>query len=71
MSFDGNIRALEAASASGGISLMGINPIDVLIIGQKQMKSASLELRRSSNVGIGYAYDLQKDIRIPSYFAVI
>jgi hypothetical protein len=34
---------------------MGINPLEVLTIGQRQMKQVSLEIRRSANVGIGYA----------------
>jgi V8-like Glu-specific endopeptidase len=59
-SFDGNIQALEASMVGGGMTLMGINPIEVLAVSQRQLKLATKEIKRSANVGIGYAYQLEK-----------
>jgi V8-like Glu-specific endopeptidase len=57
-SFAGNIQALEAAQ--GIMGLGGIDPINVLVVSQNQMKITAEELRRSANVGIGYAYELDE-----------
>lgn len=57
-SFDNNITALNAAK--GGVRLSGIDPIEVLMISQSQMQTTAREIKRSSNVGIGYAYELDK-----------
>lgn len=57
-SFANNIQALQAAQ--GIMGLGGIDPIIVLIVGQNQMKITAEELRRSANVGIGYAYELDE-----------
>ena len=57
-SFANNIQALQAAQ--GLMGLGGIDPVNVLIIGQNQMKITSEELRRSANVGIGFAYELDE-----------
>jgi hypothetical protein len=57
-SFDNNIQALQAAL--GIMGLGGIDPVNVLIVGQSQIKITAEELRRSANVGIGYAYELDE-----------
>lgn len=56
-SFDNNITALNAAK--GMMSMRGIDPVEALIVSQNQMKTTAIEIRRSANVGIGYAYDLK------------
>lgn len=55
-SYDDNITALTRVK--GGMRLGGIDPFEVLIIGQNQMKATSKEIQRSANVGIGFAYEL-------------
>jgi hypothetical protein len=52
-SYQDNINALQ--SAQGMIALGSIDPIAALIAGQHQMRSVSVEIQRSANVGIGYA----------------
>ncbi|WP_310540364.1 serine protease [Phenylobacterium sp.] len=52
-SFDGNIAALRPAL--GGMRLGGLDPFEALLATQHQMRQVSLEIQRSSNVGIGYA----------------
>ena len=59
-SYDGNIQVLERSLAMGGMSVCGVNPMAVLILGQRQMKATAIELKRSANVGIGFAYELDK-----------
>jgi V8-like Glu-specific endopeptidase len=59
-SFDYNIQALERASKGGRIQMFGIDPIEGMKISQTQMAKISIEIRRSANVGIGYAYELEK-----------
>ncbi len=54
-SFDENIALLQARSAGGGIAIMGVDPIKALMSSQQQMKIVSMEIKRSANVGIGYA----------------
>jgi len=61
-SFSQNIRILEQASKGGRIQMFGIDPIDFFKVSQTQMTKISLEIRRSANVGVGYAYEL-KEIR--------
>lgn len=53
-SFDRNVQALEGASSI--MAIAGIDPIEVAKVTQRQFKSLALEIRRSANVGIGYAY---------------
>jgi V8-like Glu-specific endopeptidase len=65
-SFASNIQALKAAQ--GIMGLGGIDPINVLIVGQEQMKLTAEELKRSANVGIGYAYELDE---INHFFATL
>lgn len=57
-SFDANIKAFEAVQGTVGLS--GIDVFKVLTITQVQMKSVAVEIRRSANVGIGYAYSLSR-----------
>ena len=57
-SFDHNVAALAQAKAI--MSIGGIDPIEGFRISQTQLKGISVELRRSANVGIGYAYDISK-----------
>lgn len=57
-SFDQNIKAMSAAKSI--ISVGPVDPIEALTVSQEQMKRVSLEIRRSANVGIGYAYELDK-----------
>lgn len=59
-SFDHNIQTLEQASKGGRIQMFGIDPIEGMKISQTQMAKISLEIKRSANVGIGYAYELEK-----------
>lgn len=57
-SFDLNMAALKAA---GSIIRVGaVDPIEAIMVSQEQMKRVALEIRRSANVGIGYAYELDK-----------
>lgn len=59
-SFSRNIRILEQASKGGRVQMFGIDPIDVFKVSQTQMAKISLEIKRSANVGVGYAYELEK-----------
>jgi len=59
-SFEHNIQTLEQASKGGTIQMFGIDPIEGMKISQTQMAKISLEIKRSANVGIGYAYELEK-----------
>ena len=59
-SFEYNIQTLEQASKGGRIQMFGIDPIEGMKISQTQMAKISLEIKRSANVGIGYAYELEK-----------
>ena len=59
-SFEHNIQTLEQASKGGRIQMFGIDPIEGMKISQTQMAQISLEIKRSANVGIGYAYELEK-----------
>lgn len=54
-SFDDNIALLQARTAGGSIAIMGVDPIRALMSSQQQMKIVSMEIKRSANVGIGYA----------------
>lgn len=59
-SFSQNIRVLERASKDGRVQMFGIDPIDFFKVSQTQMAKISLEIKRSANVGVGYAYELEK-----------
>lgn len=53
---DQNIEA--AQKAPGGIIIGGVDPRKALIAGQNQIKVLALEILRSANVGIGYAFSI-------------
>lgn len=59
-SLDNNIAVLNQANSLGSALMMGINTIETLKISQEQLKLASREIKRSANVGIGFAYELEK-----------
>jgi len=59
-SFDHNIQTLEQASRGGRIQMFGFDPIEGMKISQTQMVIISLEIKRSANAGIGFAYELEK-----------
>lgn len=52
-SFEKNAQLLE--SRSGGVFIAGISPNAMLAQTQRQMKDVSEQIKRSANVGIGYA----------------
>lgn len=55
-----NITLLTAAKAIGSAEFMGVNFVETLLEGQIQMQTAVKEIKRSANVGIGYAYELDQ-----------
>lgn len=55
-SFDQNISVLKQAGQMGGIDMMGVNIMDALSVSQAGMKEVAMNLRRSANVGIGFAF---------------
>ena len=62
--FERLIRALQdnqTALQGGGarIQIVGIDPIEALRVSQAAMEQIARELRRSANVGIGYAYSAE------------
>jgi hypothetical protein len=57
-SFGQNIAAMEQARGVTGLG--GSDPVDALVATQNHMKQKSLELKRSSDVGIGYAYHIRR-----------
>lgn len=57
-SFWKNIEALRLAS--GIMSLGPVDPIEVLIVSQRQMELISKDIKRSANVWIGYAFALDQ-----------
>jgi len=60
-SFDGNIDALEAVGKSGtSITFGNVNPLEALSMSQKQMKEISMAIKRSANVGFGFAFTLDE-----------
>jgi S1-C subfamily serine protease len=62
VSFDVNERALAATSGllSFGSAGGSVDPAAALRVGQTQMRAIAVELRRSANVGIGFAYSLRE-----------
>lgn len=56
--FDGTIKFLD--SQSGRVLLNDVDPIEHLKITQEQLKKISIEISRSANVGIGYAFSIEK-----------
>ena len=54
-SFQSNIDDLRDASANTSSKISGVDPIQALVTSQRQMEAISKELKRSANVGIGWA----------------
>lgn len=59
-SFDEFLRTLEKASQFGSGEIMGVDVLGGFSLTQTQLKRVSLELHRSANVGVGFAYELTK-----------
>jgi len=59
-SFRTNIAQLEASQATGVMSIQGIDPVGTALVTQRQMDAVSREIGRSANVGIGFAYSIEK-----------
>ena len=57
-SFNGTIKFLD--SQAGRVLLNDVDPIEHLKITQEQLKKISIEISRSANVGIGYAFSIEK-----------
>jgi V8-like Glu-specific endopeptidase len=56
-SFEKNKKALEAALHSGLIiNAAGVNPFEAILATQYQMEGLAANIKRSANVGIGYAF---------------
>ena len=51
-----NQQVLEQQSGRGGIRLSGIDPIQAINASQVAMEQIAQNLRRSANVGIGFAF---------------
>lgn len=51
-----NIEAMQAMA--GMMSMSGIDPIEALIVGQRQFRGVLDEIERQANVGIGYAFSV-------------
>jgi S1-C subfamily serine protease len=57
-SINESIAALQATRAGGGgVSIMGIDPIQGFEVVMRQIQGFAVELYRSANVGIGYAFE--------------
>lgn len=54
-SFRQNQEILTAATRNGSIKLMGVDPLKLGSVIQTQMGEIAKEIKRSANVGIGYA----------------
>jgi S1-C subfamily serine protease len=57
-SFKSNIQLFE--KNPGGVSISGIDPIEAFKIIQNQLTILGQEMERSSNVGIGFAFELDE-----------
>jgi nicotinamide mononucleotide (NMN) deamidase PncC len=58
-----NIRVAE--SATGGISIGGIDPVKAVGASQRQMLMTFDEIERQANVGIGYAFSAEHVLAEP------
>lgn len=61
-----NVAILQAAA--GGVRISGIDPIVALQSTQNQIAVISKEIERSANVGVGYAYEMDKILKNLSFF---
>lgn len=60
-SFQQNIAQLQAMRRSGVQAIVaGLDPVAAMLATQTQMQRIAQEIGRSANVGIGYAYHVQK-----------
>jgi S1-C subfamily serine protease len=60
-SFQQNIAQLQAMQKSGVRAIVaGLDPVAAMLASQSQMQRISIEIGRSANVGIGYAYHIRK-----------
>ena len=59
-SFARNVKVLEQSRGSVRIMVAGIDPIEALRLTQAQMARVSIEIKRAANVGVGYAYEVEK-----------
>ena len=57
-SYKSNIKLFE--KQSGGVSISGIDPIESFKVIQNQLSVLGKEMERSSNVGIGFAFELNE-----------
>lgn len=55
-----NIKALEGHGQTGGVKISGIDFVSSLRMVQSQLSLLGEEIERSSNVGIGYAFELDE-----------
>ena len=63
--FDELVKTFEANAAAvqpliGGMRLGNFDMVEGFQVTQNQLRGLALEIRRSANVGIGYAYDISK-----------
>jgi len=68
-SLDTNIQLLSRPM-SGSVQMMGIDPVKALLATQTQLKIVAQNMKRSSNVGIGYAFSLEKLVEAVEKVAV-
>lgn len=59
-SFKQNIKALEAASKQASIQIAGVDTLQSFKIIQTQFDHLCVEISRTANVGIGYAFELDE-----------
>jgi S1-C subfamily serine protease len=57
-SFENNIKVLQ--NYIGSIKVGRFDPVEVLTVTQRQLGIVSSEIARSANVGIGYAYPIER-----------
>ncbi len=62
-SFDKNIKLFESLKQNGLVQIKGVNPIEYMEISQNQMKIISVNIKRSANTGIGYAFSCDQLIK--------
>lgn len=59
-SFKENIKAIKAIPEGSRVHIMGIDPLRSFEIIQIQLEHLCVEISRTANVGIGYAYELDE-----------
>lgn len=57
--FRSNQQVLQELKSRGTVFLMGIDPMEFLRVNQTAMEYIARNIKRSSNVGIGYAYSAE------------